>query len=382
MTRISFWGKSQSVFLIMFLLACSVQSQTRKEVLKIWAQAAPVIERPKPTIIVDKPLIPLKPVSTLDLEFDDDHMIYMNSAMVQDKVGNIYIWDSKQFKVFKLDPRGKYLTDFCRRGQGPGEISREFPELHIGRDNKLYIHDPIRKIAKYDLAGNHVTDFKETLCFDIFYRCGNIVVDRNGEILQLFYRPFKKIFRIKNLSGKILYTFAPAKEVLASIFIRYRLQHIIRNAKIMLTATRKYLIYFMPSSRLVIVDLEDKSHKTVALVPDVTIDPFKEQYKFFMNLKTPKNVDELDRFLAFGVLEKVFPDPEDPEIIYGFSRFSPMQVKRPSPHYMILKLNLKGKLIAAFGGIRSKEVWSPELKHPSGFVAKGPESLVILQPKK
>lgn len=370
------------VFLIPVVLSGAIQSQTRKEVLKAWAQTAPVINRPKPTIRVDKPLIPLKPVQTIDLEFSDDHMIYMNSSMVQDTAGNFFVWDSKQYKVFKLDPRGKYLTDFCRRGQGPGEISREFAGLHIGKDNSLYIHDPIRKIAKYDLSGNHVADFKETLSFDIFYRCGNIVVDRDGEVLQLFYRPFKKIFRIKNLSGNILYTFAPEQEVLASIFKRYRLQHIIRNAKIMLTATRKYLIYFRPSSRLVIVDLERKSHNTVALIPDVTIAPFKEKYKLVMNMKIPENVDELDRFLPFGVLDEIFPDPEDPEIIYGFSRFSPLRTKQNPRHYLILKLNLKGELKAAYGGTRSREVWSPELKHPSGFVAKGPETLVILQPEK
>jgi hypothetical protein len=54
-------------------------------------------------------------------ENDDNYLFYEPVAVAADKRGNIYVLDSKNFRVQVFDSDRKFLRSFGRRGRGISE---------------------------------------------------------------------------------------------------------------------------------------------------------------------------------------------------------------------------------------------------------------------
>ncbi len=57
------------------------------------------------------------------------------------KEGNIILWDSKQATVFICNPKGEVLTQFGRRGEGPGETMDKWATRLFLTDECIVLHE-------------------------------------------------------------------------------------------------------------------------------------------------------------------------------------------------------------------------------------------------
>ncbi len=61
-------------------------------------------------------------------------------SVAEDLQGNLYIPDSKAFKIYKFSPEGKLILKFGRKGKGPGDFYR-LDHIAISEKNELLITD-------------------------------------------------------------------------------------------------------------------------------------------------------------------------------------------------------------------------------------------------
>lgn len=89
--------------------------------------------------------VPSTPVLTEDLVIGaaagDENYIFSTLYAVQvDAEGNIYALDFKASQVKIFDRRGKHLTTFGKRGQGPGEMQRP-ARMVVAPDDRILVSD-------------------------------------------------------------------------------------------------------------------------------------------------------------------------------------------------------------------------------------------------
>ncbi len=79
-----------------------------------------------------------------------------------DSEGNIYLiqWASSEDYIFKFDQEGNFLTSFCRKGQGPGEI--EWGALvRVSPENEVIAKDVAKpKIQVFDRDGEFLREIR------------------------------------------------------------------------------------------------------------------------------------------------------------------------------------------------------------------------------
>jgi len=127
----------------------------------IYLQSVKVIKDPKPTHF-EKKFVRLKMIKKVGYDFDDENFIGKVGSVTADREGNLYIYDSLQTKIFKLNKNLKLVKGFGSKGRGPGEFgSRVFSVvLNVGSDNKLYAADNFnKKIHMFDLNGKLIADY-------------------------------------------------------------------------------------------------------------------------------------------------------------------------------------------------------------------------------
>ena len=145
------WGKMKNIaclaFVLAFLSCCSpeqdkVQKTTEDGVEVVINHAEPYRITAEPSILLleEELLIDMESNETEDIGFVDIDYFDLDSE------GNIYIvtTDPKDKLVYKFDNKGKYLSSFGRKGQGPGEV--QFV-LYFGIDSRdrIIISDHMRK---------------------------------------------------------------------------------------------------------------------------------------------------------------------------------------------------------------------------------------------
>jgi hypothetical protein len=81
---------------------------------------------------------------------------FNNSSL--DHEGNIYISNFRSAIVYKIDKSGKYLTNFHKKGQGPGE-SIILDDIDVV-DNNVYVVGEQGKVAVYDISGNFIKQLR------------------------------------------------------------------------------------------------------------------------------------------------------------------------------------------------------------------------------
>jgi hypothetical protein len=93
-------------------------------------------------------------------EDDDENYLLVNPVEIEsDEEGNIFILDYRECLIKKFDPQGRFIRQFGRRGQGPGEFQNPY-SMVISHRNKIYVGDPgLNKIEEFSLNG----EYKQTL---------------------------------------------------------------------------------------------------------------------------------------------------------------------------------------------------------------------------
>jgi len=125
------------------------------------------------------PKITLTFLEMLGREDDDNYLFFEPNAMAADREGNLYVLDSRNFRVQVFDRNRKFLRSFGRNGQGPGDIGR--PEsLDVDASGNVYVGDPGNgRIGVFDPTGRWLKAFPVPST-NIYLR-----VMRNGDILLL-----------------------------------------------------------------------------------------------------------------------------------------------------------------------------------------------------
>lgn len=101
----------------------------------------------------------ISPKKILTINAINDTSVYFSKPLCVDisKIGNIYILDTHKSSIAIFNSKGKYLKNFARAGQGPGELL--FPNaLCILGDTVCVISQQNKKLIKYDLEGNFIYD--------------------------------------------------------------------------------------------------------------------------------------------------------------------------------------------------------------------------------
>lgn len=110
-----------------------------------------------------------EPKVTLDLvrvfsstdETNPNFQFYKPMDVKVDKDNNLYVLDAGDFRIQKYDPDGKYVSSFCRKGQGPGEFLKA-DGLVIDKEGNLYIVNNFLEVLKLDNQGTEINRIKKS----------------------------------------------------------------------------------------------------------------------------------------------------------------------------------------------------------------------------
>jgi hypothetical protein len=100
-------------------------------------------------------ILPLK----RDLKIEDDGKTFylkLPWSLETAPDGSIFVQDGTN--LFKFDAQGRFVKNFSRIGQGPGEISTELTDVLVTDREVVVLCGPMNKIVKADLTGRHIKD--------------------------------------------------------------------------------------------------------------------------------------------------------------------------------------------------------------------------------
>lgn len=137
----------------------------------------------------------------------------------KDKEGNIYIFDRKNFKIYRFSKNGKYTASFLEKGQGPGEFQYE-PSILFSGDH-IWLQG-VRKIAKFDTNGKFIEERK----LNRIYRQLQIVDEKKFIAVFTVYENGKqtneknrnRVSALIGEGGNILYPFLKVKNMGITVF--------------------------------------------------------------------------------------------------------------------------------------------------------------------
>jgi len=105
----------------------------------------------------DFPIVGLEFVRRIgELEPEDERYMFQEPLSIdRDENGCLYILDNKACTIKKFDRNGQYVSEFGRRGQGPGEF--EIPQkITIGGEGKLMVSTLGSTFHFFDLSGTFI----------------------------------------------------------------------------------------------------------------------------------------------------------------------------------------------------------------------------------
>ena len=130
--------------------------------------------------------IPLEVVELFRIDPDElktDSPPHFDMA-AKDDAGNLYLADLRSVGIYKFDSGGRLVSNFLRKGQGPGEFPR-FGDLQIFDGHAWVIGNWPMKIAKFSLDGRFVDEWAFPSFRNFYLR--TLVVDED-RFLTVSYR--------------------------------------------------------------------------------------------------------------------------------------------------------------------------------------------------
>jgi hypothetical protein len=98
---------------------------------------------------MDTCIATLEKIRSIDpQDLPDNEMIF--DDMVKMPSGDVYLLDGRNVKIIKVDPSGRQITSFLKKGEGPGEFN-SYPKLQI-LDGHLWVIGR-KKIGQFTLDG-------------------------------------------------------------------------------------------------------------------------------------------------------------------------------------------------------------------------------------
>ncbi|MGD9708087.1 MAG: 6-bladed beta-propeller [Candidatus Delongbacteria bacterium] len=74
-----------------------------------------------------------------------------------DSKGNLYAVDNKRSLILRFDNKGKFISSFGGKGQGPGEFPRNPVDISVMEaQNKIYVFDGSGRLTVFDMNGDFV----------------------------------------------------------------------------------------------------------------------------------------------------------------------------------------------------------------------------------
>ncbi|MBC8359502.1 MAG: 6-bladed beta-propeller [Candidatus Aminicenantes bacterium] len=109
----------------------------------------------------------------------DEEMFSAISSVVVDDDGNIYMLDGEEKKVKVFDREGKFIREFGKQGQGPGEFSLPIL-IQFSNKGELVVEDPLNaRIAFFTTEGKFLKNLSTAkalgLALIFFDSQGNII---------------------------------------------------------------------------------------------------------------------------------------------------------------------------------------------------------------
>lgn len=104
-------------------------------------------------------------------EDDENYMFYRATGLAVDSQANIYVLDSRNYRIQKFDNKGKYLQTIGRRGQGPGEFMGPSRFRIEGITENIFVLD-FRSIKIFDNEGNYIRDIRLSKGLSDFFLAG------------------------------------------------------------------------------------------------------------------------------------------------------------------------------------------------------------------
>ncbi len=351
--------KKTLLFLTIFLLLF----------LSLYLEDVEVIKNPKPTHF-EKKFIPLKEVNSLNYDIDDENFIARAGSVAIDKNDNLFVYDFKQFKIFKFDKDLKFIKAFGFKGRGPGEFgaSLNSVEPYIGFDNKLYIADTFnQKIHLFDLNGQFIKDYPVDYTkrfLPIISIAGDFIIPSSDD--QTILSIYSKKMELKQ-------TLLKRDELRRFLFYKPKGHLMI---KYLISPTYKMSLFYQvfPDNKLIIILSNDMTYflfkdlkliKKVKILPEIAIQVFKRDY-----LESIRN--EEDAFMRF--VTHCFIDPDD--FNYFYLQFPKDKLNNRIPLY---KFSLAGTLIKVFyiKGTSIDEYPKFLLKKNDLFYVEGSEKIFL-----
>ena len=101
----------------------------------------------------------LKEELSLDMENFEKEIGYIGSIEA-DYNGNLYLYDTKLYKILVLNNKGKFLREIGGRGRGPGEFVVVM-DIRINAYGEIVVNDPInRKFSVFSKDGKLIKEVK------------------------------------------------------------------------------------------------------------------------------------------------------------------------------------------------------------------------------
>lgn len=176
------WKKSMFILIIiiaMFNINCerspSVKTEHIDGIQHVYNTEEPI----KGEISLD--VAELLRIDPFEIDKNDPPLFQM---AVKDDAGNLYLADRRNIKVYKLDSSGKLVTQFLKKGQGPGEFPR-FGDMQFTHNHIWIIGNWPMKIAKFTLNGQYMKEWMFRIFQNFYLRTQIISEDR---FLTVSYR--------------------------------------------------------------------------------------------------------------------------------------------------------------------------------------------------
>ena len=191
-------------------------------------------------------------------EDDDNYMFYHARQVEVDKNGNIFVIDTRNYRIQVFDNHGKYRMTLGREGQGPGEF--QIPVRIRINENKgdIYVQDQAYTIEIFDDEGDHIGEFNLTVVPQEFwpYSADNFIAIVSEKKKDMEY---SHILCLLNSRGQIIKTFREAPRVSAKIGNIGSLSTPFNNVLLLSKLDNKTYVYgYSPEYELIIIDIEGK----------------------------------------------------------------------------------------------------------------------------